>query len=37
MIEKSRIKKGSIFWNNCEADVQIPDSEILLKIPVGLM
>lgn len=37
MIEKSRIKKRLIFWNNCEADVQIPDSKILLKIPVGLM
>lgn len=37
MIEKSKIKKGLIFWNNCEADVQIPDSKTLLKIPVGLM
>lgn len=37
MIEKSRIKKRLIFWNNCEADVQIPDMKILLKIPVGLM
>ena len=37
MIEKSRIKKGLIFWNNCEGFVQIPDSEILLKIPTGLM
>ena len=26
-----------VFWNDCEAIVQIPDSEILLKIPVGLM
>lgn len=37
MIEKSRIKKGLIFWNNCEGVVQIPDSKILLKIPAGLM
>ena len=37
MIEKSRIKRGLIFWNNCEAVVQIPDMKILLKIPVGLM
>ena len=37
MIEKSRIKKGLIFWNDCEADVQIPNSKILLKIPAGLM
>lgn len=37
MIEKSRIKKGLIFWNNCEGVVQIPDSKILLKIPTGLM
>lgn len=37
MIEKLRIKKGLIFWNNCEAVVQIPDMKILLKIPVGLM
>ena len=26
-----------IFWNDCEADVQIPNSKILLKIPAGLM
>lgn len=37
MIEKSRIKKRLIFWNDCEADVQIPNSKILLKIPAGLM
>lgn len=37
MIEKSKIKKGLIFWNNCEGVVQIPDSKILLKIPTGLM
>ena len=37
MIEKSRIRKRLVFWNDCEAIVQIPDSEILLKIPVGLM
>ena len=37
MIEKSKIKRGLIFWIDREAIVQIPDSEILLKIPVGLM
>lgn len=37
MIEKSRIRKRLIFWNDCEAIVQIPDTKILLKIPVGLM
>lgn len=37
MIEKSRIKKGLIFWNNCEAVVQIPDSKICIKTYVGLM
>lgn len=37
MIEKSRIKKGLIFWNDCEADVQIPNSNICIKTCVGLM
>lgn len=37
MIEKSRIRKRLIFWNDCEAIVQIPDTKIPLKIPVGLM
>lgn len=37
MIEKSRIKKGLIFWNNCEAVVQIPNSNICIKTCVGLM
>lgn len=37
MIEKSRIKKGLIFWNNCEAVVQIPNSNICIKTYVGLM
>ena len=37
MIEKSRIRKRLIFWNDCEAIVQISDMKILLKIPVGLM
>ena len=37
MIEKSRIRKRLVFWNDCEAIVQIPDTKILLKIPVGLM
>ena len=37
MIEKSKIRKRLVFWNDCEAIVQIPDMKILLKIPVGLM
>lgn len=37
MIEKSRIKKGLIFWNNCEVVVQIPNSNICIKTCVGLM
>lgn len=37
MIEKSRIRKRLVFWNDCEAIVQIPNMKILLKIPVGLM
>ena len=37
MIEKSKIKKGLIFWNNCEGVVQIPDSKICIKTYVGLM
>lgn len=37
MIEKSRIKRGLIFWNNCEAVVQIPNSNICIKTYVGLM
>lgn len=37
MIEKPRIKKGLIFWNNCEAVVQIPNSNICIKTCVGLM
>ena len=37
MMEKSRIKKGLIFWNNCEAVVQIPNSNICIKTYVGLM
>lgn len=37
MIEKSRIKKGLIFWNNCEGVVKIPNSKILLEIPASLM
>lgn len=37
MIEKSRIKKGLIFWNNCEAVVQIPNSNICIKTYAGLM
>ena len=37
MIEKSKIRKRLVFWNDCEAIVQIPNMKILLKIPVGLM
>lgn len=37
MIEKSKIKKGLIFWNNREADVQIPNSKICIHIPARLM
>lgn len=37
MIEKSKIRKGLIFWIGHEAVVQIPDTKILLKIPAGLM
>lgn len=37
MIEKSKIRKRLVFWNDCEAIVQIPNSKILLKIPAGLM
>lgn len=37
MIEKSKIKKGLIFWNNCEAVVQIPNSNICIKTYGGLM
>lgn len=37
MIEKSRIKRGLIFWNDCEVVVQIPNSNICIKTYVGLM
>lgn len=37
MIEKSKIRKGLIFWNGHEADVQIPDSKIVIHIPARLM
>ena len=37
MIEKSRIKRGLILWNNCEAVVQIPNSNICIKAYAGLM
>ena len=37
MIEKSKIKKGLIFWNGRDTVVQILNGKILLKIPVGLM
>lgn len=37
MIEKSKIRKRLIFWNDREAVVQIPDMKICLNIPAGLM
>lgn len=37
MIEKSKIKRGLIFWIDREAVVQIPDSEICIHIPARLM
>ena len=37
MIEKSKIRKRLVFWNNCEAIVQIPNSNICIKTYVGLM
>lgn len=37
MIEKSKIKRGLIFWNGCETVVQIPNSKICIKTYVGLM
>lgn len=37
MIEKSKIKKGLIFWNNCETLIPIPNSKICIKTYVGLM
>lgn len=37
MIEKSKIKRGLVFWNGCEAVVQIPNSNICIKTYVGLM
>lgn len=37
MIEKSKIKRGLIFWNNCESIIQIPDCKIYINPPVGLM
>ena len=37
MIEKSKIKKGLIFWKNCESIIRIPNSKICIKSPAGLM
>ena len=37
MIEKSKIKRGLIFWIDREAVVQIPDSKICIHIPARLM
>lgn len=37
MIEKSKIKRGLIFWNNCETLIPIPNSKICIKTYVGLM
>ena len=37
MIEKSKIKKGLIFWKSCESVIRIPNSNIYIKSPAGLM
>lgn len=37
MIEKSKIKRGLVFWNGCETVVQIPDSILRINTPGGLM
>ena len=37
MIEKQKIKKGLIFWNDCESTVQIPNCKICINLPAGLM
>lgn len=37
MIEKSKIKRRLIFWNNCKTLIQIPNSKICIKTYVGLM
>lgn len=37
MIEKSRIKKGLIFWNGRDTVVQISNSKICIKTYAGLM
>lgn len=37
MIEKSKIKRGLIFWNDCEGVTQIPNSDICIKFPASLM
>lgn len=37
MIEKSRIKKGLIFWNGRDTVVQISNSKIRIKTYAGLM
>lgn len=37
MIEKSKIKKGLIFWNNCETLIPIPNNKFCIMAPAGLM
>lgn len=37
MIEKSRIKRGLIFWNGRDTVVQISNSKICIKTYAGLM
>lgn len=37
MIEKSKIKKGLIFWNSCESIIQTPDCKIYINPPASLM
>lgn len=37
MIEKSKIRKGLIFWIDCESIVLIPNSKACIDIPACLM
>ena len=37
MIEKSKIKKRLIFWNDCETLIPIPNNKSCIMAPAGLM
>lgn len=37
MIEESKIRDGLVFWNECDAIVQFPDSKIRIEIHARLM